>query len=154
MTTAKPTWTDALPPAAEWPADMRERATTALSADLDAATWERVRLTWTVSILGMAREAAVSDRSAAQLLPMVDGTIAWLEAGAPADAKAALVKSIAPTVGPAARACKAATARDESQWMEIMTEAMDAVERSRGDVGAAQLRLMTSLLDAVEVTRG
>ena len=150
MTTARPTWTtDLLPAAAEWPAQLRARASAAINADLDAAGWERVRIdVLRASLVEASRACTVPGVG-----PMIDSVVEWLEAGADL---AAIPQGIAPHMAPAADAARTAThsaARRPDSVAECIGLALDQVDRARQDVGAAQQRIMTAQLDAIEASR-
>lgn len=148
----RPAWTtDLLPAASEWPAQLQARAGVALAAGLDADAWERVRRTVLRATLVEARDASAKAQAAvaARVVPMVESVIAWLDAGAD---PAAVPQDIAPHMAPAADAARSATfspARRPDSVVECIGLAMDQVDRTRGDVGAAQLRVMAALLDAI-----
>lgn len=148
----RPAWTtDLLPAASEWPAHLQARATVALAAELDADAWERVRRTVLRAALVEARDAVARGHAAtaARVVPMVESVIAWLDAGADLEA---VPQGIAPHMAPAADAARNATfspARRPDSVVKCIDLAMDQVDWARGDVGAAQLRVMETLLDAI-----
>jgi len=144
--TTLPAWTtDLLPAASEWPTHLQARASVAISTELDASGWERVRVAVLSAALGEARAAC----TVAAVAPMVDSVLAWLAAGADL---AARPQGIAPHMAAAADAARSATfdpTRRPDSVVECVGLTMEQVARARGDVGAAQLRVMTTMLDAI-----